>query len=156
MSKKSQYNQTFEKLVKDSNDYIGMVAYCLYKKELSKHLDQGKSKQSFLEVNDSIQARKRYRSEANGLLTNFIEISIDEHIDKIKEPLTQQILEISRETLETSTDWERFKRWHKSGLAGFVPTFWKGIAIGILLIVLSFNETWTKLLETFQNYLTNL
>ena len=152
MIRKSSYNITYEKLVINKNDYVGMVAYALYKRELVSHLKSGKTKGTFLDVNKTTSARRRYRKEAQSFMDTVLKINLESNLDTLKAPLVKQIQDIARDSIKPIRKRDQILAWHNSGLGGFVPTVWKMIIV--------FGLFWTpylnSILESLLSYVLTL
>lgn len=140
MTGKSSYNLTFDKLVKSKTDIVGMLAYSIYKSELQAHIKAGNSKESFMEVNCNRRGWNRYKKSAEDLAAAFSAEVIDDHIAVIGNSLASKVAEVAQSSIKPEGFSDRFWRWHNSGLAGFVPTFWKIVLISLIALGLNLTD----------------
>lgn len=91
-----EYNYIYEKLVSDSSDFTGMVAYALYKKEKIDYLKKLKEKNGNISDDDvsnfhiaSDVRLESYTKEAVSLTTDFVNDLIDRKVKMSKELITE-------------------------------------------------------------------
>lgn len=88
----------FDDMIEDDNDFVGKVAYSLYKQEKVAWVKHFNSKNSVYPTKEEIQkffhvpsARpesiKRFRKEAELVVNNFINITLSEELTSYKESL---------------------------------------------------------------------
>lgn len=88
----------FEDLIKDENDFVGKVAYSIYKQEKVRWIQHHKEKHEEYPSKDIIQKYfhlpnsrpetiARYRSEAEDSVNDFIRLTLSEELTSYKEAL---------------------------------------------------------------------
>ena len=89
------YNQMHEKLVKNKNDFSGMIAYSIYKTEKRDAIRKGRNISEFTKLKLQPNEFKKYKKEAEDLVNIFLQAAADDEIDRIKEQLSKEIVKIS-------------------------------------------------------------
>jgi len=94
------YNFIYDKLVRDSNDFTGMVAYGLYKQEKIKYFNELRCKNSKITDQDvanfHIASSVRidaYKKEAVDYITGFVNDMIDVKVKMSRDMITEIVEE---------------------------------------------------------------
>lgn len=126
----NNYNAVYENLVKDENDLVGKLAYCIYKERKREFIVDHEQKnngrtpsrnQIHTWVTSSAKPHlEMYKKEAVELVNDFVQLAVDKHRNEIE-------LNVRRETRQL---WPSV--WHNI-LANF---FWTIIIAFIIPIVL--------------------
>lgn len=150
-----EFNFIYSKIVNDENDFIGKIAYSIYKEDKiefinnfnikhSKNPDQDELKQ-FHEIASTVNSISRYRLEAEALLQEFLDNTLTEALAEASEEIkSNQILLIREEV-------------RKLKPAGFWSGVWQNVMAtvvltGILaLILLIINFSYDGFWKTFGN-----
>ncbi|KAA1159523.1 MULTISPECIES: hypothetical protein [Pseudoalteromonas] len=139
----NQYNKVYEKLVKSQNDYTGMIAYCIYKDEKRKWIQEGHKAEEFVRLKLMKHELKKYEKSADELLTKVFQANADEEADKIQKLLSQEMVAVARKSMNKSRG-AKFWSWHNSGAAGVFGNFYTGAVVAILVWILSTPEAWAS------------
>lgn len=146
MSKK--YNQVYEKLVKNKNDYTGMIAYCIYKDEKRKWIQQGENAEQFVKLKLQSHELQNYKTQADALLTKAYQANADEEIESIKLSLSQAIIESAKASLSSKGATTHWLPWHKNVATGILGNFWTGVIAASFVWALSSPETWKNAVDS--------
>lgn len=95
------YNHIFTKLVQDDPDFVGMVAYALYKKQKIEWIQQFSSQNGGREPNEhelepfhnmsNMQSMiDSYRNQAVDLLDEFLDFALADKVEQIRQALIQE------------------------------------------------------------------
>lgn len=150
------YNQIYEKLVKNKVDFVGMIAYSIYKHEKIAKIKNGENISEFIRLKSDKKEIERYRKESEELFNIFIQFSIDENIKNVKNNLVTEINSITLKNLPKNTPCEIFINWHNSGASGIVGNLWTAIITVIFVWLFSSQKTWENTKENAVNNLTDL
>lgn len=131
-----QYNLIYEKLVKNENDILGIVAYSVYKRQkidfIKSHTDSeqeplpGEKLESFMAISTSDAQLSFYEEAAANILDEYANLSESEKIDELEVGYNEQ-LEQKRK------DYERKLRNAKS--TNFMYGVWQSITASMLVIL---------------------
>ncbi|WP_375320615.1 hypothetical protein [Aliivibrio logei] len=139
----NNYNKMHEKLVKNENDFVGMIAYSIYKKEKREAVRQGDVDiEQFMKIKLQTSEIKKYRKEATELTNYFLQSAADDEIKKIKEQLVKGINSLTVKDLPSDGHWTKLKNWHHSGAAGVIGNFWTGVIVAIFVWLLADPTSW--------------
>lgn len=115
------YNYIYSKLVEDENDFFGIIAYSIYKRQKIEHLNKFKAEhgreatktdlEPFKEFASSEIQLEFYRTQANHLMNSFIEFSISEYAKDLESDFSNRV--------------------HQE-LAGVKNSFWTGVWQGVV------------------------
>lgn len=149
-----EYNFIYEKIVNDENDFIGKIAYSIYKEDKisyintffdSNHRPTQEELRNFHEISSTDSSIERYRLQAENLLQQFLDNTLSEALTEATEEIkSNQILLIREEV----------KRIKPAGFwTGVLQNVMATIALtGILaLIVLIINFTTDGFWKTIGN-----
>ena len=137
-----QYNQIYEKLVEKDRDFIGMIAYAIYKSEKRSHILSGQHPDNFVNIKSSPTEIKRYRKEAEDIVNNLLASFADQKIAEIKKQISEEIISIANENLEKPSKSKAVLSWHNNGASGIVGNFYTGAVVAIFVWLFSSNEAW--------------
>lgn len=108
MSRK--YSYIFSKLVEDDTDIVGHIAYALYKSDKVNYIESFKDSNkreptdedldAFHSVSSQIESVRKYRFIAAHILSDFLDNSLDESIEKIEQDCANRHAEILKEVIK--------------------------------------------------------
>jgi hypothetical protein len=142
-----EYNQVYEKLVKNQNDYTGMIAYCIYKDEKRKWIQKGESADQFVKLKLESYELRKYKTQADILLTKAYQANADEEIESIKLSLSKAIIESAKASLSKGIT-SHWLPWHKNVATGILGNFWTGVIAVSFVWILSSPETWKSAVDS--------
>jgi hypothetical protein len=137
-----EYNQVYEKLVKDQNDFTGMIAYCIYKHEKRLWILKGEDAEQFVKLKLQPHEIIKYNTQADSLLTIAYQANADEEIERIQQSLAQEMINLAKKT-KSEGNISRLLSWHNSGASGIVGNFYTGAVAAIAVWFLSSPEAWS-------------
>ncbi len=149
-----QYNQVYEKLVKHENDYTGMIAYCIYKDEKRKWIRQGEDADKFVQLKLMKHELNKYEKAADELLTKVFQANADEEAEKIKNKLSQEMINVARDSINKNKK-DRLKSWHHSGVGGVFGNFYTGVIVALLVWIFSSPEAWASAISSAKLTVSN-
>lgn len=150
------YNQMHEKLVKNKNDFSGMIAYSIYKTEKRDAIRKGRNISEFTQLKLQPNEVKKYKKEAEDLVNIFLQAAADDEIDRIKEQLSKEIVKISVKELPADPWYKKLFRWHNSGASGVVGNFWTGVIIAVFVWFMAEQGAWDSAVDSATSALSNL
>ncbi|AYM88452.1 hypothetical protein [Pseudoalteromonas agarivorans] len=151
-----EYNQMHEKLVKNKQDFAGMIAYSIYKAEKRDAIRKGRNVDEFTKLKLQTNEVNKYKKEAEDLVNIFLQAAADEEINRIKEQLIKEVGKITVKGLPTDPWYKRLKNWHNNGAAGVVGNFWTGAIVAIFVWFLAEPNTWKKAEDSAKETLQNI
>lgn len=103
-----EYNFIYSKIVRDDNDFIGKIAYSIYKEDKIQYINSFLEKnqknpdqhelKSFHEISSTENSIDRYRLQAENLLQEFLDNTLSEALNEASEEIkSNQILLIRDE-----------------------------------------------------------
>jgi len=138
------YNTIYKKLVSDENDFLGMVAYGVYKKSKIAYIeDLGKGKKK---VPEDIDLKEFYRNSQSAPQVEMYKVMAEQIIQKFVVQMAQdEVNEIEKEMTQMKAQMEEMKKEHENRLADEKEAFIKRIEkikppkwyVGILQSVLA-------------------
>ncbi|EGR4363181.1 hypothetical protein FXE65_03240 [Vibrio cholerae] len=140
-----QYNQVFEKLVKNQNDYTGMIAYCIYKDEKRKWMQQGNDAEEFVRLKLMRHELNKYKKSADELLTKVFQANADEEAEKIKNMLSKEMVNVARNSLSKRKR-DTFIEWHHGGIGGVFGNFYTAAIVAFLVSLFASPDSWNAAL----------
>lgn len=157
-SPEREYNYIYEKLVKDSTDFTGMVAYGLYKKEKILYLKKLQDKNGKI-TDDNVRnyhisseiRLENYEKDAVIMINDFISDVVDRKVKMSKELIT--------DIVEKKAGPSGMKNWARVITQNIAAAFIYSVAIYLLLIFIWFknsgneNNVRDKILNTTQEIL---
>ncbi|WP_165662356.1 hypothetical protein [Oceanimonas sp. MB9] len=150
------YNQMHEKLVKNKQDFAGMIAYSIYKAEKRDAIRRGRNVEEFTKLKLQPNEVNKYKKEAEELVNIFLQTAADEEINKVKEQLIKEVGKITVKGLPSDPLYKKFKSWHNNGAAGVVGNFWTGAIVAIFVWLFADPATWEKAQESAKQAVTNI
>lgn len=150
-----KYNFIYEKLVKDENDLVGLIAYSLYKRKKIAYIKSFKEKDKNYEMseeelnsfhNASQLHTSDYKYQANTLIQDF----------------TNHLLETETQEIEADYE-ERFReelkslknKWWEGAFHGIVGNLGFSLVLGaIILILIGVNSGIGAVYKRFENMIT--
>ncbi|WP_152564684.1 hypothetical protein [Aeromonas veronii] len=144
----SEYNKMHEKLVKNNKDFVGMIAYSIYKAEKREAIRHGRSIKEFTELKNQRNEIMRYKHDAEELANIFLQTAADDEIKKIKGELADKIHNMTLDDLPKDSALVRFKKWHHNGAAGIIGNFWTAVIVAMFVYAFSDAGIWEKAKET--------
>lgn len=142
------YNKIHEKLVSSKNDFTGMIAYSIYKKEKKDAIKNGLDIEEFIKLKAQRNEIKKYKKEAEDLVNIFLETAADKAIEKVKDELTKKITKLTIEDFPSESSYKRLLAWHNNGAAGIVGNFWTGVVIAVFIWIMAEQGAWTNAKES--------
>ncbi|HCM0858539.1 hypothetical protein [Vibrio parahaemolyticus] len=134
-----QYNLIYEKLVKNENDILGIVAYSVYKRQkidfIKSHTDSEQDEQeplpgdklaSFMAISTSDAQLSFYEEAAANILDEYANLSESEKIDELEANHSEELEQKQKE-------YDRKLRNAKS--TNFMYGVWQSLTASILLIL---------------------
>jgi hypothetical protein len=149
-----KYNQVYEKLVKHKNDYTGMIAYCIYKDEKRKWIRQGEDADEFVRLKLMKHELNKYEKAADELLTKVFQANADVEAEKIKNKLSQEMVNVARDSINKNKK-GRLKAWHHSGVGGVFGNFYTGAIVALLVWIFSSPEAWASAISSAKLTVSN-
>lgn len=150
------YNQMHEKLVKNKQDFSGMIAYSIYKAEKRDAIRRGRNVEEFTQLKLQPNEVNKYKKEAEDLVNIFLQAAADEEINRIKEQLIKEVGKITVKGLPSDSFYKKLKCWHNNGAAGVVGNFWTGAIVAIFVWLLADQATWEKAKESAKQAVSNI
>lgn len=138
------YNQIYEKLVSNENDFSGMIAYAIYKREKRFAIKNNRDISEFVNLKSQKNELKRYTAEADDLINRLLQAAADEELKKVKDELTKKISAITFDDLPKDSGVKSLLKWHNSGAAGVVGNFWTGVLVAIFVWLWSDPVVWQQ------------
>ncbi|MBB1268947.1 hypothetical protein [Shewanella sp. SR44-3] len=142
-----EYNQVYEKLVKNQNDFTGMIAYCIYKHEKRLWILKGEDAEQFVKLKLQPHEIKKYKTQADSLLTIAYQANADEEIERIQQSLAQEMINFAKKT-KFEGKFSRLCSWHNSGTSGIVGNFYTGAVVAVLAWIFSSPEAWSNVVDS--------
>ncbi|PMM40013.1 hypothetical protein [Vibrio splendidus] len=142
-----QYNQVFEKLVKNQSDYTGMIAYCIYKNEKRKWMQQGNDAEEFVRLKLMRHELKKYEKSADELLTKVFQANADEEAEKIKNMLSKEMVNVARNSVNKRKK-DTFLAWHHGGVGGVLGNFYTAAIVALFVSVFASPDSWEAALAS--------
>ena len=140
----NQYNQMHEKLVKHKKDFVGMIAYSIYKTEKREAVKGGLDIAAFTKIKSQPNEIKKYRAEAVGLATLFLQAAADDKLKVVQDRLASQISNLTLEALPKEPLRKSLMKWHSSGSAGIVGNFWTAVIVAIFVWAFADQSAWNN------------
>lgn len=140
----SKYNQMHEKLVKNEKDFVGMIAYSIYKSEKRQAIKAGLNMTEFTKLKIQSNEIKKYKSEAESLANIFLQAAADDKLKNVQGRLAEQISKITLNELPKEHWRKGLWRWHTSGAAGVVGNFWTAVVVAIFVWMFADQASWDK------------
>ncbi|HDS1735205.1 hypothetical protein [Pseudomonas sp. BP8] len=137
-----KYNQMHEKLVRNKKDFVGMIAYSIYKTEKREAVKGGMDISAFTRIKSQQHEIKKYRAEADGLATLFLHATADEKLKGVQSRLADQINNLTLDSLPKSGMFKRLWKWHASGSAGIIGNFWTAVFVAVFVWAFSDPSIW--------------
>lgn len=131
-----------EKLVKNKNDFAGMIAYSIYKTEKREAIRKGRNVEEFTSLKLQTNEVQKYKKEAENLVNIFLQAAADDEINRVKEQLTKEIGRITLQGLPSEPLYKKLWSWHNGGAAGVIGNFWTGVIIAIFVWLLADPVSW--------------
>ncbi|WP_024953383.1 hypothetical protein [Cobetia crustatorum] len=139
-----KYNKIHEKLVINENDFEGMIAYSIYKKEKRDAIKKGFDVDEFTRLKLQANEIKKYKKEANELINIFLQTAIDEKIVSIRSQAFESFEKIAQAEMASKPIWKKFTRWHNNGAAGMFGNLWTAIIIALFVFIMSDPDDWKR------------
>lgn len=139
-----EYNKIHEKLVKSENDFEGMIAYSIYKKDKREAIKKGFDMNEFTRLKLQPNEIKRYKDEANKLVNVFLQTAIDEKIVSIRAQAFERFQKIAQAEMPSKTIWRKLADWHNNGAAGIFGNFWTAMIIAAFVFFMSDSDVWQR------------
>lgn len=140
----NQYNQMHEKLVKNGKDFVGMIAYSIYKSEKREAIRNGVDIAEFTKLKSQPNEIKKYKAEAESLANIFLQAAADVKLKAVQSQLAEQINKLTVDSLPKEPAYKGFVRWHTSGVAGVVGNFWTAVLVAIFVWMFADQASWDK------------
>lgn len=134
----------YEKLVSNSNDFSGMIAYAIYKNEKRTATKNGRNIDEFVNLKIQPNEVRKYKSEADELINRMLQAAADEELNKVKAELGKKIAAITFNDLPKDPNIKSFIKWHNNGAAGIVGNFWTGAIVALFVWLLSDPAVWQQ------------
>lgn len=141
-------HQTFKNLVTSTSDFVGMVAYTIYKNEKINWIEsfntkngqeptQAEIESGFNVASDTAVKIQQYRSLAEDEVNQFIEFTLSDEINKFTASLQQStiISSVTSTLNQVETTVSSIKKRDKSDIWFAV---WTGVASTFIVALLSF------------------
>jgi hypothetical protein len=133
-----------EKLVKNEKDFVGMIAYSIYKSEKRQAIKAGRSMTEFTQLKIQANEIKKYKAEAERLANIFLQAAADDKLKNVQGRLADQISKITLNELP-SEHWSKgVWRWHTSGGAGVVGNFWTAVIVAMFVWAFADQSSWDR------------
>ncbi|MGK3142627.1 hypothetical protein [Pantoea sp. C2G6] len=129
-------HKIYSKLVKTKNDYVGMIAYSIYKRDKLAKVKKGEDVSTFVVLKESSVELKRYREEAQEVFNNALKVIVEEKITEREEEIKNNIL------LLGGVKRSRFWIWHNSGAAGVIGNIYTFLISALIVYIFSSNAGW--------------
>ncbi|MDS1774059.1 hypothetical protein QX226_22360 [Vibrio vulnificus] len=150
------YNQMHEKLVKNKQDFAGMIAYSIYKTEKRDAIRKGFNVDEFTKIKLTPNEVRKYKKEAEDLVNLLLQASADEEIKRIKEQLAKEINQITIKGLPKEPFYKKLLAWHNGGAAGVIGNFWTGVIVAVFVWFMADQAAWTSAKDSAENAVKNL
>jgi len=150
------YNQMHEKLVKNKNDFAGMIAYSIYKTEKREAIKKGRDVEEFTRLKLQTNEVQKYKKEAEDLVNIFLQAAADDEIKRVKDQLTKEIGRITLQGLPSDPWYKKLRSWHNGGAAGVIGNFWTGVIIAAFVWLLADPDSWRNAKDSAQQTIKNI
>ena len=97
---------------------------------------------------------KKYEKVADELLTKVFQANADEEAEKIKNKLSQEMVNIARNSINKSKK-GRFKSWHHGGVGGVFGNFYTSVIIATLVWIFSSPDAWAAAFTSAKSTILN-
>lgn len=135
-------NRIYSKLVTSQKDFIGMIAYAIYKKEKIKRAEAGEDVKAFVKVKNNSAELKRYKKEAEELMAGLLQLTIQEQTKNIEKQISDDLASFMAG--KRKGKWSRFFSWHNSGAGGLVGNIYTVLVSVILVYIFSSSDGWNS------------
>lgn len=143
-----EYNQIYEKLVTAENDFVGMIAYAIYKREKRNATRKQLNIDEFLRIKSQPNEIKKYKREAEELVNMLLQAATDEELSRVRTALAKKITAMAIEDLPDEPLHSSLLRWHNAGAAGIIGNFWTGAIVAVFVWFLSDHQAWQQAKES--------
>jgi hypothetical protein len=133
-----------EKLVKNAKDFVGMIAYSIYKSEKREAIRNGVDIASFIKLKSQPNEIKKYKAEAEDLANIFLQSAADFRLKSVQTQLAEQINKLTLNNLPKEPAYKGILRWHTSGAAGVIGNFWTAVIVAIFVWMFADQASWDK------------
>lgn len=148
-------NRIYSKLVTSQKDFVGMIAYAIYKREKIKLAEAGGDVNAFVKVKNNTAELKRYKKEAEELMEGLLQLTIQEQKKNIEKQISDDLASFMAG--KRKDRWSRFFSWHNSGAGGLVGNVYTVIVSVVLVYIFSSDTGWasakTSAIEAFKKLL---
>jgi len=141
-SPRGQYSYVFGKLVEDSKDLVGMVAYCIYKRQKVEWITSFRARHGGLDPSDGHLAEgfgsfssmptqlQQYRSQAVRLIDSFLEAALKEKTSLLEATIRDE----TRRPLQRKSFWNGVA---ESVVAGLITVLLTAAVTGIAWVIVT-------------------
>jgi hypothetical protein len=133
------YNFIYEKLVENSDDINGMIAYALYKRDKIDFIRSFRAKHSrsptnaelvSFHVSSNTDSRlNAYRIQANVIAREFLDISLEEKVNEIENRLLDDY-----QHSQIGSDLQELKKYWPGVIQGVVSSWVFAFSVGLVLL----------------------
>ncbi|MEB6537197.1 hypothetical protein MXM51_22060 [Pantoea stewartii] len=135
-------HKIYTRLVKSKSDYVGMIAYSIYKREKLAKINKKQDVASFVALKQNNTELNRYREEAESIFSNALEILVKEKLEERNEHIKNNI------HLLVGVKENKFLKWHNSGAAGIFGNIYTFILSAVIVYIFSSKEGWKAAAES--------
>lgn len=150
-----EFNFIYEKLVEDDDDFVGHVAYSIYKKSKLEYINNKKSEgtpitqkilKPFNDFSNTSSQIDTYRIKAEVLLQAFLESSVGEAVSEIQDDTIRNQTELLRGIVNPP----KHVFWWRV-LSGVVSGFIFALIIALIALIIEFKGTSININVTPEN-----
>lgn len=140
-----EFNFIYEKLVEDDDDFVGHVAYSIYKRSKLEYINKKKLEgvaitqkilKPFNDLSNTSSQIDTYRIKAEVLLQAFLESSVGEAVSEIQDDMIQNHTDLLRDIVEPP----KHVFWWRV-LSGIVSGFIFALIIALIALIIEFKGT---------------
>ncbi|MFL1501738.1 MULTISPECIES: hypothetical protein [unclassified Pseudomonas] len=133
-------NRIYSKLVTSKKDFVGMIAYAIYKKEKLKVSEAGQDVRAFVKLKNSSTERKRYKDEAGAMMEGLLQLTIQDQKKHIEKQISEDLASFMAGKRKGKLS--RFLSWHNSGAGGLIGNIYTVLVSVILVYSFASEEGW--------------
>lgn len=140
------YNFIYSKLVEDEDDFVGQIAYSLYKQDKIDHIEQyfeaqGKEigeedLKQFHEMSCKPVLLEAYRIKAENILQDFISDTLEENIQEIEERTIKNQSEILKDIIKPITPASKTKQFWTRVLQSALSALTLSAILALLVLII--------------------
>lgn len=140
------YNFIYSQLVKDEFDFVGQIAYSLYKKDKIKHIEEYNASkgheipqpelEKFHEMSCKEIVIEAYRRKAEDILEEFINETLEEATEEIKFNAINNHTEILKAIIKPITPASKMRQFWTRILQSIVSNLTLSAIIALIILIL--------------------